>query len=173
MRKVSTYSFSNIQNSSQGATHVQMSKLNTLQVRNDLNYMITKFHNHWTRLKRICVILWKFTLSWAKSYIWAKHVKIEKLHKLHARTTILIIRPSQTPTSISCHVKATEPCAYFYIWDFSLVGIMQQFSTQSKFKLSTYDMGAHFPSILHFIFRFIIGTWNVFTTKRNLCPSTR
>jgi hypothetical protein len=53
MRKVSTYSFSNIQNSSQGATHVQMCKLDTLQVRNDLNYMITKFHNHWTRLKRI------------------------------------------------------------------------------------------------------------------------
>jgi hypothetical protein len=24
---------------------------------------------------------------------------------------------------------------------------MQRFSTQSKFKLSTYDMGAHFPSI--------------------------
>jgi hypothetical protein len=67
LRKVSTYSFSNIQNSSQGATDVQMSKLDTLQVRNDLNYMITKFHNHWTRLKRIWVILRKFTLSWAKS----------------------------------------------------------------------------------------------------------
>jgi hypothetical protein len=67
MRKVSTYSFSNIQNSSQGATHVQMSKLDTLQVRNGLNYMITKFHNHWTRLKRIWAILQKFTLSWAKS----------------------------------------------------------------------------------------------------------
>jgi hypothetical protein len=24
---------------------------------------------------------------------------------------------------------------------------MQRFSTQNKFKLSTYDMGAHFPSI--------------------------
>jgi hypothetical protein len=34
-------------------------------------------------------------------------------------------------------------------------------------------MGAHFPSVLHFIFRFIIGTWNVFATKRNLCTSTR
>jgi hypothetical protein len=67
MRKVSTYSFSNIQNSSQGSTHVQMSKLDTLQVRNDLNYMINKFHNHWTRLKRIWVILRKFTLSWAKT----------------------------------------------------------------------------------------------------------
>jgi hypothetical protein len=67
MRKVSTYSFSNIQNSSQGATHVQMSKLDTLQVRNDLDYMITKFHNHWTRLKKIWAILQKFTLSWAKS----------------------------------------------------------------------------------------------------------
>jgi hypothetical protein len=55
------------QNSSQGATQVQLSKLDTLQVRNDLNYMITKFHNHWTRLKRIWVILRKFTLSWAKS----------------------------------------------------------------------------------------------------------
>jgi hypothetical protein len=32
---------------------------------------------------------------------------------------------------------------------------MQWFSTQGKFKLSTYDMGAHFPSILHFIFRFL------------------
>jgi hypothetical protein len=66
MQKVSTYSFSNLQNSSQDATHVQMSKLGTLQVRNDLNYMITKFHNHWTRLKRIWEILRKFTLSWVK-----------------------------------------------------------------------------------------------------------
>jgi hypothetical protein len=63
MRNVSTYSFSNIQNSSQEATQVQMSKLDTLQVRNDLNYMITKLHNHWTRLKRIWVILRKVTLS--------------------------------------------------------------------------------------------------------------
>jgi hypothetical protein len=55
-----------------------------------------------------------------------------KPHKLHAMTTILIIRPSQKPTSTSCHVKATEPCAYFYIWDFSLVAIMQRFSTQSN-----------------------------------------
>jgi hypothetical protein len=53
MRNFTTYSFSNIQNSSQGATQVQMSKLDTLQVRKDLNYKITKFHNHWTRLKRI------------------------------------------------------------------------------------------------------------------------
>jgi hypothetical protein len=67
MRKISTYSFSNIQNSSQSATHVQMSKLDTLQVRNDLNYMITRFHNHWARLKRIWAILRKFTFSWAKS----------------------------------------------------------------------------------------------------------
>jgi hypothetical protein len=59
-----------------------------------------------------------------------------KPRNLHARTTILIIRPSQTPTSTSCHVKAIEPCAYFYIWDFSLVGIMQQFSTQSKLNLA-------------------------------------
>jgi hypothetical protein len=172
MRKVSTYSFSNIQNSSQGATHVQMIKLDTLQVCNDLNYMITKSHNHWTKLKRIWPILRKITLSWAKSYIWAKHVKIAKLHKLHARTAILNIRPSQTPAHTSCHVKATEPCAYFYVWDCSLVGIMQRLSTQSKFKLSTYDIGAHFPSILHFIFRFLFGTWNVFATTRNLCPST-
>jgi hypothetical protein len=35
------------------ATPVQMSKLDTLQVRNDPSYMVTKFHNHWTRLKRI------------------------------------------------------------------------------------------------------------------------
>jgi hypothetical protein len=67
MRKLSTYSFSNIQNSSQGATQVQMSKLDTLQVRNDLNYVITKFHNHWRRLKRVWVILRKFTLSQAKT----------------------------------------------------------------------------------------------------------
>jgi hypothetical protein len=53
MRKVSTNSFSNIQNLSQDGTHVQMSKLGTLQVHNDLNYMITKVHNHWTMLKRI------------------------------------------------------------------------------------------------------------------------
>jgi hypothetical protein len=52
-----------LQNSSQGATQVQMSKLDTLLVRNDLNYMITKFHNHWTRLTRIWVILQKVTLS--------------------------------------------------------------------------------------------------------------
>jgi hypothetical protein len=57
-------------------------------------------------------------------------------HKLHARTAILIIRPSQTPTSTSCHVKATEPWAYFYEWDFALVGIMQRFSTQSKLNLA-------------------------------------
>jgi hypothetical protein len=67
MRKLSTYSFSNIQNSSQGATQVQMRKLDTLQVRNDLNYVITKFHNHWTRLKRIWVILRKVTLSQAET----------------------------------------------------------------------------------------------------------
>jgi hypothetical protein len=167
MRKVLTYSFSNIQNSSQDATHVQMSKLDTLQVHNDLNYMISKFHNHCSRLKRIWAILQKVTLSWAKSYIWAKHVKMAKPHKTHARTTILIVRPSQKPTSTSCHVKATEPCAYFYIWDFSLVGIMQRFSTQSKLNL------AHFPSNLHFIFRFLFGKWNVFATKKNLCLATR
>jgi hypothetical protein len=80
--------------------------------------------------------LQKLTLTWAKSQIWAKHVKIAKLHKLHARKTILIIRPSQTPASTSCHVKSTEPCAYFYIWDFSLVGIMQRFSSQSKLNLA-------------------------------------
>jgi hypothetical protein len=67
MWKVSTYSFSNIQNSSQEATQVQMSNLDTLQVRNDFNYVITKFHNHWERLKRIWVILRKVTLSWAKT----------------------------------------------------------------------------------------------------------
>jgi hypothetical protein len=59
-----------------------------------------------------------------------------KPQKLHARTAILIIRLSQTPTSTSCHVKATEPCAYFYVRDFSLVGIMQRFSTQSKLNLA-------------------------------------
>jgi hypothetical protein len=93
-----------------------------------------------------------------------------KPHKLHARTTILTIRPSQTPRSTLCHVKATEPCAYFCIWAFSLVGIMQRFSTQSKFKFSTYDMGAHFPSNLQFISRFIFGTWNVFATKGTYAP---
>jgi hypothetical protein len=36
---------SSIQNSSQDATHVQMSKLDTLQLRNDINFMITKFRN--------------------------------------------------------------------------------------------------------------------------------
>jgi hypothetical protein len=150
-----------------------MSKLDTLQLRNDIIFMITMVYNHWTKLRLNWEILRKFTLSWAKTSTWAKHVKMAKPHKLHATTTILSIRPSQTPTSTPCHVKATEPCAYFYIWDFSLVGIMQQFSTQSKFKLSTYDTGAHFPSILHFIFRLLFGIWNVFATKRNLCPSTR
>jgi hypothetical protein len=42
MRKLSANSFSNIQNSSQEATQVQKSKLDTRQVRNDLNYVITK-----------------------------------------------------------------------------------------------------------------------------------
>jgi hypothetical protein len=96
-----------------------------------------------------------------------------KPHKLHARTSILIIRPSQTPTSTSCHVKATEPCAYFYWGDFSLVGIMQRFSTQSKLNSAHMTWEHIFQAFFHFIFRFIIGTWNVFATKRNLCPSTR
>jgi hypothetical protein len=63
MRKDSTYSFSNIQNLSQGATQVQTSKLDTIQVRNDLNNMITKIYNHWTRQKRIGAILQKISLS--------------------------------------------------------------------------------------------------------------
>jgi hypothetical protein len=29
-------------------------------------------------------------------------------------------------------------------------------NTQKQFKLNTYDMGAHFTSNLHFIFRFIL-----------------
>jgi hypothetical protein len=95
-----------------------------------------------------------------------------RTHKLHARTTILIIRPSQTPTRTSCHVKATEPCAYFYVWDFSLVGIMQWFSTQSKLN-SVHMTWEHISKHFHLIFRFINGTWNVFATKKNLCPSTR
>jgi hypothetical protein len=70
-RKVSTYSFSNIQNSSQGATQVQKSKLDTLQVRNDLNYKITKFHNHWTRLKRIWVRAKHSWWKWAFGPIWS------------------------------------------------------------------------------------------------------
>jgi cell fate (sporulation/competence/biofilm development) regulator YmcA (YheA/YmcA/DUF963 family) len=41
------------------ATHVQMSKLGTLRLRIDLNHMITKFHNHWTKLKWILAILRK------------------------------------------------------------------------------------------------------------------
>jgi hypothetical protein len=42
------------------------------------------------------------------------HFEVSVRHT-HARKTIIIIRPSQTPTSTSCHVKAAEPCAYFYI----------------------------------------------------------
>jgi hypothetical protein len=38
-------------NSSQDATHDQMSKLYSLQLRNDINFMITKFHNHWMKLR--------------------------------------------------------------------------------------------------------------------------
>jgi hypothetical protein len=163
MRKVSTYIFSNIQNSSQEATQVQMSKLDTLQVRNDLIYMITKFHNHWTRLKRIWVHLRKVTLS------WAKHVKMAKPHKLHDWTTILIIRPSQTPTSTSCHVKTTEPCAYFYVWDFSLVGIMQRFSTQSKLIWAHMTWEHIFQA---FAFHFQIYNWYMkcLCDKKELMP---
>jgi hypothetical protein len=68
----------------------------------------------------------------SKVLTWSKHVKMAKPHKLHARTTILIIRPSQIPTSTSCHVNTIEPCVYFYIWDFSMVDNMQRFSTQRK-----------------------------------------
>jgi hypothetical protein len=46
-------------------------------------------------------------------------------------------------------------------------------SHPKQINFSTYDTGAYFPSIFHFIFRFMNGTWNVFSTKRNLCPSTR
>jgi hypothetical protein len=65
--KISTYSFSNRQNSTKNATHVQMSKLDTLQLRIDLNYMITKFHNHWTRLRWIWAILRKKLASHEQS----------------------------------------------------------------------------------------------------------
>jgi hypothetical protein len=37
---------SQVQNASQDATHVQMSKLDTLQLHNHINFLITKFHNH-------------------------------------------------------------------------------------------------------------------------------
>jgi hypothetical protein len=71
MRKVSTYSFSNIKNSSQEASQVQMSKLDTLQVRNDLNYMITKLHNHWTAKKDLS--------NFAKSYsLISKNLSMSK-----------------------------------------------------------------------------------------------
>jgi hypothetical protein len=146
-----------------------MSKLDTLQLRIDLNSMITKFHNHWTKLRWIWAILRKTCLSWAKSWTWSKHIKMEKPHKLHARTTILIIRPSQTPTSISCHVKATEPCAYFYVWDFSLVGIMQRFNTQSKLNsahMTWETFSKHFP------FHFQIYKWYMkcLCDKKELMP---
>jgi hypothetical protein len=36
------------------------------------------------------------------------------------------------------------------IYETSHLGIMQRFSTPKNFKLSTYEMRAHFPSILHF-----------------------
>jgi hypothetical protein len=39
-----------------------------------------------------------------------------------------------------------------------------------QIKFSTYDMGAYFPSIFHFIFRFVNGTWNVFATKGTYAP---
>jgi hypothetical protein len=42
---------------------VQMSKLDTLRLRIDLNYMITKFHNHWAKLRWILAILRKTCLS--------------------------------------------------------------------------------------------------------------
>jgi hypothetical protein len=131
--------------------------------------MITKFHNHWTKLRWNWAILWKFTLSWAKSKTWAKHVKKAKPHKLHARTTILIIWPSQTPTSTSCHVKATEPCVYFYIWDFSLVDIMQRFSTQSKLNLAHMTWEHIFK---HFTFYFQIHNWYMkcLYDKKELMP---
>jgi hypothetical protein len=65
--KISTWSFSNRQNSTKNATHVQMSKLDTLRLRIDLNYMNTKFQNHWTKLRWIFAILRKKLASHEQS----------------------------------------------------------------------------------------------------------
>jgi hypothetical protein len=98
---------------------------------------------------------------------------MEKPHKLHAWTTILIIRPSQTPTSTSCHVKATKPCAYFNVWDFSLVGIMQRFSTQSKLNLAHMAWEHIFQAFyISFSDSYLVHEMSL-QQKSNLCSSTR
>jgi hypothetical protein len=43
-----------------------------------------------------------------------------KTTQTYARTTILIIRPSQTPTSISCHVKTTPFSDLYLVHEMSL-----------------------------------------------------
>jgi hypothetical protein len=40
-----------------------MSKLDTLELCIDINYKITKFHNHWAKLRWIWAILRKIDLS--------------------------------------------------------------------------------------------------------------
>jgi hypothetical protein len=95
--------------------------------------------------------------------------QMAKPHKLHARTTILIIRPSQTLTSTSCHVKSTEPCVYFYMWDFSLIDIMQRFSTQSKLNSAHMTWDHIFQT---FTFHFQINHWYMkcLCDKKELMP---
>ena len=44
------------------------------------------------------------------------------------------------PHATQCHVKATEPCVYFYKMRLLMVDIMQWFSTQINLSCKTYDM---------------------------------
>ena len=44
------------------------------------------------------------------------------------------------PQATQCHVKATEPCVYFYKMRLLMVDIMQRFSTQINFSCKAYDM---------------------------------
>ena len=44
------------------------------------------------------------------------------------------------PQATQCHVKATEPCVYFYKMRLLMVDIMQRFSTQITFSCKAYDM---------------------------------
>jgi hypothetical protein len=107
MRKVSTYSFLNIQNSSQDATYVQISKLDTLQLHNDI-----KLHDHQVSqpLDEAKIELSNFAKIYrllSKVLNMSKTCQNGKATQLHARMTIPIIRPSQHPQAP--HVMSKPP----------------------------------------------------------------
>ena len=49
------------------------------------------------------------------------------------------------PHATQCHVKATEPCVYFYKMRLLMVDFMQQFSTQKHISSEAYKtLAFHF-----------------------------